>query len=135
MDRVTGSTTPRGRCAVGDGPPLPLPRGARDALAAFLYARTLPLAPGFAADVPVVEGGRRYTVGLAAQRVERNRGAGPAHRGAETDAAHDGLRGAADEPLGHALHRATDARRVPLLILVDAGFGSFRLELARYDAR
>ena len=134
VDRVTVFDHAARTLRIGDGPPLSLPRGARDALAAFLYARTLPLAPGFAADVPVVEGGRRYTVGLAAQRVEAIE-----VQGRRTEALKLTPRmtasGGRQKNLSVTLYTTTDARRVPLLILVDAGFGSFRLELARYDAR
>ena len=118
----------------GEGPAMPLARGARDALAAFLYARTLPLAPGFAADVPLVEGSRRYTVSVAAHGVETIE-----VRGRRVEALRLAPRvsasGGRQRTLSVTLFTTPDARRVPLLLLIDAGFGSFRLELTRYDAR
>jgi hypothetical protein len=134
VDRETLFDHPNRTVRVGDGPPVPLPRGTRDALAAFFYARTLPLAPGFSADIPVVESGRRYTVRLAS----------PGHESIEAQGRRvDALKltprfiasGDRQKGLAVTLYLSPDAHRVPLLLLLDAGFGSFRLELTEYARR
>ncbi len=134
VDRATVFDHPARTLRIADGPPLSLPRGARDGLAAFLYARTLPLAPGFAAEVPVVEGGRRYTVSLAAGPVETIE-----VRGRRTEALKLAPRmvaaGGRQKNVSVTVYTSVDSRRVPLLLLVETGFGSFRLELTDYQAR
>lgn len=134
VDRATVFDHAARTLRIADGPPLSLPRGARDALAAFLYARTLPLAPGFAAEIPVVEGGRRYTVSLAAGPLETIE-----VRGRRMEALKLTPRmvasGGRQKSLSVTLYTSPDDRRVPLLLLVETGFGSFRLELTDYQAR
>ncbi len=134
LDRATVFDHAARTLRIGDGPPIGLPRGARDGLAAFLYARTQPLQPGFSADLPVVEGGRRWTVALAAHEVEtievRGRRVEALKLTPRISAA-----GGRQKNLSVTMYTTTDGRRVPLLILVDAGFGSFRLELTDYEAR
>jgi hypothetical protein len=133
VDRATVFDHRAGTFRIGEGPALHLPRGGRDGLSAFLYARTLPLAPNFNAAFPVVEGGRAYTVNLAvegADRVGTGAGALPALRVVPQFLGSGGRQRA----LRVTLFLSADARRVPLLILLDAGFGSFRLELERYEA-
>jgi hypothetical protein len=133
VDRTTRFDHERGTFRIADGPTLRLPPQARDGLSAFLYARTLPLAPGFRTVFPVLEGGRAYTVSLAVEGTER------IGKGAD---AVDALRvvpqflgsGGNQRTLKVTLFLSRDARRVPLLILLDAGFGSFRLELASYES-
>ncbi|RPJ76728.1 MAG: DUF3108 domain-containing protein [Acidobacteria bacterium] len=133
VDRTTRFDHAAGTFRIADGPTLRLPPQGRDGLSAFLYARTLPLAPGFKTAFPVLEGGRTYTVSLAAEGTER------IGKGAD---AVDALRvvpqflgsGGRQRALKITLFLSPDARRVPILILLDAGFGSFRLELASYES-
>jgi hypothetical protein len=133
VDRVTSYDHASGTLRIGEGPPLQLPRGARDGLAAFLYARTLPLAPGDQAQFPVSEGGRWYVVSTRVSE-ERIR---------VRDREIDVLRleptfsasGGRQRSLSATLFLSRDSRRLPLLVLVDAGFGSFRLELSEYHRK
>ncbi len=134
VDRTTVFDHAARTLRTGDGPPIGLPTGARDGLAAFLYARTQPLRPGFSADLPVVEGGRRYAVALAAGEVETIEVGGRRTEALKLTPRMSAV-GGRQKNLSVTIYTTTDARRVPLLILVDAGFGSFRLELTDYDAR
>ena len=133
VDRTTRFDHRAGTVRTADGPALRLPPGGRDGLSAFLYARTLPLAAGFKTSLPVTESGRTITLSLHAEGIER------VGRGPE---AVEALRlvpqflgsGGRRRALKVTLFLSQDARRVPLLILLDAGFGSFRLELASYES-
>ncbi|HEX7484928.1 MAG TPA: DUF3108 domain-containing protein [Vicinamibacterales bacterium] len=133
VDRATRFDPSSQTLTVGDGPPLPLPRGARDGLSAFFYARTLPLAVGYTARFPVVEGGRSYVVDLVVERVERI-----VAGGREVDAFRVAPRlstgGGRRRTVQTTLWISTDARRVPLVLEIETAFGSFRVELDRYEA-
>jgi hypothetical protein len=110
---------------------LPLAPDARDAVSALFYVRTLPLAPGSIVTLPLNEAGTSLVLNVASaeretitaeersqvalrieprlmRRIERRR------------------------PLAMTVWLSTDARRVPLRVVVEAGFGRVRLELARY---
>lgn len=134
IDRATRFDPASRTVTTGEGPPLPLPRGARDALSAFFYARTLPLATGYAARFPVVEGGRSFVVDLAVDRVERVPFAG---RQVEAFRVSPRLtsRGDRRRTVRATVWIATDASRVPLVLEIETGFGSFRAELVRYEGR
>lgn len=134
VDRATRFDPATRSVTTGDGPALPLPRGARDGLSAFYYARALPLAAGYTARFPVVEGSRRYVVELTVERLERI-----AHAGGQVDAFRVSPRlsssGGRAPSVRTTLWISADARRVPLVLEIETGFGSFRAELDRYDAR
>jgi hypothetical protein len=135
IDRATRFDRASQTFSVDDGPPRPLPEGARDGLSALFYARTLPLAGGYAARVPVVEGGRVYEVDLrVVERVERLVSAG---REVEAFRVTLGVLSLPDrrEAARAALWLSTDRRRVPLALDIETAFGSFRAELERYERR
>jgi hypothetical protein len=133
VDRETRYDAAARTMTVGEGPALPMPAGARDALAAFLYARTLPFADGYQTSFPVVEGGRQLTAKLRVTGRDR-----AAFQGALVDVWRVEARfesRAERRPIAATLLITRDARRVPVQIQVDAGFGSFRVELERYESR
>jgi hypothetical protein len=134
VDRATRFDPATRTLAVGEGPPLPWPREARDGVSAFFYARTLPLAPGYSAVFPVVEGGRRYAVGLTVDRLETIEVAG---RQVEAFRVTPRLSSTGDRRRGieSTIWIGTDARRLPLLLEVEMPFGSFRIELQRESSR
>lgn len=132
VDRTTRFDSGRRTVVIADGPALPLAIGARDALAAFLYARTLPLAPGYVARFPVMEGGRAITAEMRVTGIDTVEEGGrrvEAWRATATFASRSDRR-----PIAATLLITRDARRLPLRIDVDAGFGSFRVELVRYES-
>jgi hypothetical protein len=113
---------------------LTLPLGAdaaRDALTALYYVRTLPLAPGTIVTVPINEGGASLVLQVAV---------------AEADAIEHGGRSTPTirleprmmrrierrRPISMTLWLSADERRVPLRLLIDAGFGRIRAELTDY---
>jgi hypothetical protein len=110
---------------------LTLPLGAeaaRDALTALYYIRTLPLAPGTIVTVPINEGGASLVLQVAV---------------AEADAIEHGGRMTPTirleprmmrrierrRPISMTLWLSADERRVPLRLIIDAGFGRIRAEL------
>lgn len=114
-----------------DGVGLPLAPGSRDAIAAVFYARTLPLEPGRRFVIPINEAGRQLAVELVVARRERitvqarevsairlepqmRSGVAPRRTAAVT------------------LWVSDDARKVPLALDLEAGFGRIRLELVSY---
>ena len=134
VDRATRFDPAARTVTTDEGPALPLPRGARDGLSAFYYARALPLAAGYTARFPVIEGSRSYVVELTVERVERI-----AHAGGQVDAfrvsPHVSSSGGRAPGVRTTMWISTDARRVPLVLEIETGFGSFRAELDRYEAR
>jgi hypothetical protein len=109
----------------------PLATGARDALAALYYARTLTFEPGGAIDLPINEGGRSLTLRLRAAGEETiQTPAGP--RSAMRLEPVVSARVERRRPVGLAVWISTDERRVPLVIDLDAGFGRLRLVLVDY---
>jgi len=134
VDRATRFDSSSRTLVVGDGPALPLPRGARDGLSALFYARTLPLSAGYTARFPIVEGGRSYVVDFDVERVERI-----VHGGREVEAFRVTPRlsssGDHRRDLRITAWITTDARRVPLVLELETPFGSFRAELEKYVGR
>ncbi|HSK10311.1 MAG TPA: DUF3108 domain-containing protein [Vicinamibacterales bacterium] len=133
LDRATEFDHRTGTIRTEGGPPMRMPPGARDALSAFLYARTLPLDPGVPVTFPLVNSGRHYIVDLEVQGVESIE-----VQGRQVDALKLAPRVSSagrQRRLSLTLFTTPDPRRVPLLILVDAGFGSFRLELRHHESR
>jgi len=112
---------------------LPMAPGARDAIAALFYVRTLPLTIGGRARFPINEAGRNLVVELVVDGVERINVQG---RDVEAIRVTPTIERRADDrqPLASTIWLSNDARRVPLVLDVDAGFGHVRVELVRYDA-
>lgn len=110
---------------------LPMAPDARDALAALFYARTLPLREGDRQRIPVNEAGRNVVVDLSVDGRERIR-----VQGRDVDAwkitPRLERRVEAREQPRATLWLSADARRVPLAIEIDAGFGHVRVELEDY---
>lgn len=109
----------------------PLAPGARDALAALYYVRTLDLKPGAALDLPVNEGGRGLSLRVRVAGLETiatPAGPRPAIRLEPTLTAQVERR----RPTSLTVWLSADDRRVPLLIDLDAGFGRLRLVLVDY---
>jgi hypothetical protein len=112
------------------GPALPMAEVARDPMTTYFYARTLPLAPGLSVRIPVTDAGRNLTVDL------RVSDGSIEYRGRPTSA----LR--VEPRLEYRIQRraapsvvvwmSRDERRIPLVIEVDAVFGSFRAELVSH---
>jgi len=114
-----------------DGLALPLAVGARDALTALWYVRTLPLVPGYRLTLPVNEAGRNLVLTvavLAKETVTMNGGDVPALRVEPRFAARVPRR----QPIESTLWLSDDGRRVPLMVEVAAGFGRVRLKLVDY---
>ncbi|MGE0864804.1 MAG: DUF3108 domain-containing protein [Vicinamibacterales bacterium] len=110
---------------------LPLPPGARDALSALWYIRTMPLAPGYALAMPLNEAGRNLalTVTVPARETIEIDGAPVAALRVEPRFT---ARVQRREAIESTIWLSDDARRVPLLVEVAAGFGRVRLKLVDY---
>jgi hypothetical protein len=134
IDRATRFDVTARSMTVGEGPPLPWPREARDGISALFYVRTLPLVAGYSAVIPVVEGGRRYAIELSVDRVERIVVAG---REVQALRAVPRLTstGAGGRNVTSTVWISDDARRIPLRLDVETAFGSFRLDLVRESLR
>ena len=115
-----------------DGVALPLPAGARDALSAVFYARTLPLRPGDRYLIPVNEAGRNLVVDLVVAGRER-----VTVRGREMSAIRlePRMRRRAERrrPITAVLWLSDDDRRVPVALDLEAPFGRLRAELVSYE--
>ncbi len=110
---------------------LPLAAHARDAIAALFYLRTLPLAGGTTLEVPINEAGRNMTATIVVgppETVEGPGGPQPALRIAPRIATRVQRRQAVEA----VIWISTDARRVPLVAEITAGFGRVRLKLVDY---
>ena len=112
---------------------LSIPPGTRDALTAFYYVRTLPLAAGETRRFPVSDGGRNLTIELAATSIEpvrTRRGVADALRVEPRVVQRVSRR----TPVQIVVWLSLDGRRMPLAAEVSAGFGRLRLELIEYRA-
>jgi hypothetical protein len=111
---------------------LPMVPGARDAIAALFYVRTLPLRDGERVRFPVNEAGRNVVVELSVDGIER------IHvRGQDVDAIRvtPTLKRRVEDrqPLASTIWLSHDQRRIPLMLDLDAGFGHVRVELVSYS--
>jgi hypothetical protein len=110
---------------------MPLGREARDPLSALFYARTLPMASGAHAAIPLNDAGRRMKLDLAVDRQETitiGDRPWPAWRTEPKLSERIDRQGA----LQIVAWLSADARRIPLVVEVSASFGTARLELASY---
>jgi hypothetical protein len=110
---------------------LPMTPYARDAIAALFYARTLPLDPGERDRFPVNEAGRNLVVDLVVGGIERVHAEG---RDQDAIKLLPTLEQRAQDrpPIAATIWLSRDARRVPLALEVNAGFGHVRVELENY---
>jgi uncharacterized protein DUF3108 len=110
---------------------LPMSPQGRDAIAALFYIRTLPLAPGTRVKFPVNEAGRNLVVELVVEGIERIYAEG--HNVDALRITPTIQRRVQDrQPFVSTLWLSNDARRVPLILDLDAGFGHVRVELVSY---
>jgi len=114
-----------------DADATPLAAGARDAVSALFYVRTLALSEGGELVIPVNDAGRNLTVRVSAEGTEMvTTPLGTIHALR--------LRVMIERRLerrtgvGATLWLSTDARRVPVRLDLSAGFGQVRLELVDY---
>jgi hypothetical protein len=114
-------------------PPLRLWPGARDPIAAFFYLRTLALTPGTSLQVPVNDNGRNLILDVKVVGVERITVAG---REQEALRVTPVLRQRLErrQPIDLTVWLSHDARHIPLVADVRAGFGTLRLELERVSS-
>ena len=104
---------------------------ARDALSALYYVRTLALAPGDIVTVPLNEAGASLTLQVSVAEVEEIESAGGRVKALRLEP-RVMRRVERRRPIAITLWLSTDARRLPLRAVVDAGFGRIRLELKNY---
>jgi len=110
---------------------LPLANHARDSLTALWYARSLPIAPGFAFEMPLNEAGRNLKAVVTVtgrENVEAMGVSQPAFRVEPVLTARVQRRRA----LRATIWLSADARKLPLVADVEAGFGRVRLKLVDY---
>lgn len=119
--------------AARTGTGLPLSAGARDPLSAFYYARACPLTTGSTLRIPVNDLGRSLTVELRAGGPETIAAEGRTQTVVRVDGRIEYRVEYRRSPRA-TLWVTTDARRIPVLIDIDAPFGSFRAELVEYRA-
>jgi Protein of unknown function (DUF3108) len=118
----------------GQGIPvtLPLAAAARDPLSALFYIRTLPLAAGFEARIPIDDGGQRTTLRLAVVAADQIVVDGRPHDAWQLEPTLTSRSGRG-HPLHAALWVSRDPRKLPLRLRVSAAFGTVELELISYD--
>ena len=105
--------------------------GARDAVSALFYARTLPLTVGDELGIPVDDAGRHLAVRVRVKGTE----VVPAPGGAIQTLRLRVLierRLARRQSVAATLWLSADARRVPVRLDLSAGFGRLRAELVDY---
>lgn len=103
----------------------------RDAVAAFYYVRTLPLAPGSVFSIPLNEAGAGMTLQVATGELETIDGRGGPIVAIRIEPRLM-RRLERRRPLAMTVWLSRDARRVPLRVLVDAGFGRVNATLREY---
>ncbi len=113
---------------------LALPLGsdaARDATTALYYVRTLALPPGAMVSVPINEGGSNLVLQIAVAEPERIELGGVSHRAIRLEPRLM-RRIERRQPIRMTVWLSDDDRKVPLRVLVDAGFGRVRADLVDY---
>jgi hypothetical protein len=114
-----------------DADATPLAAGARDAVSALFYLRTLPLRPGTELAIPVNDAGRNVTVRVRGEAIET---VTTPNGNVEALRLHVVIERRLERRtgVGATLWLSTDARRVPVRLDLSAGFGQLRLELVDY---
>jgi hypothetical protein len=110
---------------------LPLANGARDAVTALWYVRSVPLTPGMSLSVPLSEAGRGMSLDITVvseESIETMRGRVRALRVDPKVTARVERR----KPISMKVWLSTDRSRIPLAAEIDASFGQLRLKLVDY---
>lgn len=119
----------------GNALTLPLGKDARDPIAALFYLRTLPLTPALHVTLPLSDNGRRSALNVDVldplERVVIDGREWSAWKLSVEQSDRLGRR----RPLKISAWISADERRLPLIVEVDAAFGSARLELTNYRPR
>ena len=131
FDADTGTVTLQ---ASGAGPPLtlPMPSGTRDALTTFYYIRTLDLARLEGLVLSVNDGGRTRRLQFRVQGPEPVRVGGAERTAIRIDPLIT-ERVPRRAPVTARVWLSDDARRIPMVVEVAAGFGRVRIELRSYE--
>lgn len=111
-----------------DGLSLPLVPGSRDPLSAFFYVRTLPWSDLPSVRVPVNDAGKNVVLAVARMGEEAIEHAGARSRAIRLECTVE-QRIQRRRPVTFTVWLSRDARRLPLVISLDAGFGRVRAEL------
>ena len=134
IDRqVTFESTRREVRIASGGTSITLPLGAetRDPLSALFFVRTLPLGPDARFSLPISDNGRRLRLDIPEAHPETLVLDGRSWSALKLEPR---LSDRIDRgPLTISVWVSADARRIPLLVEVSAGFGAARLELASYQ--
>ena len=109
---------------------LPMTPYSRDAIAALFYARALPLQAGERDRFPVNEAGRNVVVDLAVDGFDRVHAEGREQEAIKLTPTLE--QRTQPQQISATVWLSRDARRVPLVLEVDAGFGHVRVELENY---
>jgi hypothetical protein len=110
---------------------LPLSPGSRDTLTALWYIRSLPLAPGFSVALPVNDAGRSLAVSVNVGNRETIEVGGRTEEAFRVEP-RISARVERRRPLEATIWLSADARRLPLVVEISAGFGRLRLKLVDY---
>jgi hypothetical protein len=110
---------------------LPLSAGSLDTLTALWYIRALPLAPGLTVVLPVNDGGRGLVVTVRVHERERIEVGGRSEEAFRVEPRIT-ARVERRQPIDATFWLSADARRLPLVAEIAAGFGRIRLNLVNY---
>ena len=110
---------------------LPLSAGSLDTLTALWYIRALPLAPGLEVVLPVNDGRRGLVVTVRVGNRERIEVGGRSEEAFRVEP-RIVARVERRQPIEATIWVSADARRLPLVAEVAAGFGRIRLKLVNY---
>jgi Protein of unknown function (DUF3108) len=119
-----------GTPGLGDALPFRIPASTRDALTAFFYMRTLPLAAGETVAFPVSDGGRNLVVTVRSSGKEQIVVQGRSVPAIRLEPAIS-ERVPRRDPVKVTAWLSDDGRRVLLAADIAAGFGQLRVELAK----
>lgn len=140
VDRVYAYDHEGRRVRSGDSPAaarrtealtLPLPAGARDALTALWYVRTMPVTPGYSVALPLNEAGRNLALTVSVPARETITINGRPVNALRVEPRFT-ARVQRRQAIEATLWLSDDERRVPLMAEVAAGFGRVRLKLVDY---
>jgi hypothetical protein len=114
------------------GDVLPLSANARDPVSAFFYARTRMMAPGDRVRIPVNHLGQALRVDLLARGIEMVTYARRREQALRVDVQIEYETEVREAPRAR-LWLSLDERRIPLVVEIDAAFGSVRATLVEHE--